>query len=148
MLKFLGPDGIWSKYGWAISVAVWVIIGGLIIIASTKHLKIGTLFIGAFSTFSVTGVLGFMFGIKGVETNSKPTHLQQIADWFTKLLLGAGLVEFKSISSLLWNFSQNLGAEIDADYGKFIVVFVLTGFGALGLITGYLWSQLHYGNEE
>lgn len=128
-------------------MAAWTVIGAIIVLVFVAWPKPGTLFMAAYGAFSATGVFGFMLGLRAVKESDSSTHLQQIADWLTKILLGAGLVELKSISEAIWNFSQTIGSTINSDTGPFIVVFILMGFGALGLITGYLWSQLHYGSE-
>jgi len=52
------------------------------------------------------------------------------------------------MSESIWSFSQAISVTFDAEIGAFIVVFTVIGFGALGLITGYLWSQLHYGSVK
>ena len=137
---------VWVKYGWAICMAIWVFVGAILVVISLYQRTIGTLFLVAFSVFSATGVMGFLLGMRGVSSNASPTHLQQIADWLTKLLLGAGLVEIKSISQSAWVFAQKLGVVIDETHGPYIALSVAVGFGALGAISGYLWSQLHYGN--
>ena len=67
------------------------------------------------------------------------------ADWLTKLLLGAGLVELRSISTGTWSYAQSLGSNLDTELGAYIALSIILGFGSLGVISGYLWSQLHYG---
>ncbi len=143
----MDKQDVWKRYGWAISMATWTVIGSCLILLAVCCEIIGTLFLVAYGVFSVSGFLGFLLGIRSVRPDDKPTHLQQIADWLTKLLLGAGLVELKAISVSTWSFSTSLGLIIKPEFGQYIVISVLVGFGALGLITGYLWSQLHYGNE-
>ncbi|MFT7527165.1 MAG: hypothetical protein ACI9LY_002318 [Arenicella sp.] len=134
----------WGKYGWAICMMTWTILGGAFIVLTRYYPAPGTLFLVAFSVFSATSVLGFLLGMK---ENKNPTHLQQIADWLTKILIGAGLVEMGNISDSVWEFSNSIGSVIDPSTGSFIVVSIIVGFGAVGAVSGYLWSQLHYGNE-
>ena len=138
---------MWDKYGWAMTMTAWTIIGSVIIFLTVPAGKTGALFLVAYGAFSASGFMGFLLGIRGVRPDDKPTHLQQIADWLTKLLLGAGLVELTNISKATWQFSKAFGDVVDPQFGPYMVLSVLIAFISLGLISGYLWSQLHYGNE-
>lgn len=142
----------WVKYGWAISMALWMAGGASLIAVYGTFASAGALFLVAYGAFSVAGVLGFMLGIKPVKDGIGQTHLQEVSDWLTKLLLGAGLVELKSLGKYAWRFSGELGGMIGErlgqdSLGRFAVLAILTGFSALGILTGYLWSQYHYGNN-
>ena len=136
---------VWKDYGWAISMAIWVVIGviifglyGLLPIFSVTALL-------AYTCFSLLGFLGFMLGIPGVsDANQSPTNLELIADWLTKLLIGAGLIELKGIFTGVTKFSVTVGAVLGGDMGPPVALLIIIAFSALGLITGYLWSQLHF----
>ena len=144
-----GKGDRWSRYGWAYSLAIWLAIGGILVVYSQgEDRNPGTLMLVAYAAFSVSALFGFLFGMKSPGAGEKPTHMQQVADWLTKLLLGAGLVELKAIWTQIEQLSAALGAGIDAGTGKFVVLAALGGAGAIGLLSGYLWSQLHYGNVK
>jgi hypothetical protein len=107
---------------------------------------IGTL--GIFSTASmISGAfLGFLFGIPRSFSNadsresggSQPnTNLEQISDWLTKVLVGAGLAEFRNVGSFIANISEGL---TDTWKGAPPVVYqatVITFF-----LIGFLWCYL------
>jgi hypothetical protein len=141
---------IFTKYGWAITVAAWMALGGYLIWtwAEAGGLVIGTMFLIDYAAFSLTGLLGFMMGMETKKADEKSTNLQEIAGWLTKLLLGAGLVELKSVSKKAWEFSQTIGDSMGRTYAKYEVFSGLIAFSALGILAGYLWSQLHYGNSK
>ncbi len=139
---------LWIKYGWALSITIWTIIGSILLLLANQNAKLGVLFLVAYAAFSSSGVFGFILGLKSVNSTDESTHLQQIADWLTKLLLGASLVELDTISIKAYNLSEKLGTHLNSDLATYIVLFSLIAFSALGVITGYLWSQLHYGNTK
>lgn len=140
---------IWEKYGWAISMAAWITIGVFLMVLYSFLPVISVAFLVAYGSFSLSGVLGFMFGIPGRNDSVKnPTNLELIADWLTKLLLGAGLIELKTIASKLDEFASILGPEFGATLGSYFVLLIIISFSILGLLSGYLWSQLHFKNAE
>jgi len=59
-------------------MAAWTFIGAGILGISLYAPKAGALFLAGYGAFTVTGVFGFMLGLKGVQPNDSPTHLQQI----------------------------------------------------------------------
>jgi hypothetical protein len=83
----------------------------------------------------------------GLRTN---TNLQDVSDWLTKLLLGAGLTQLNYIPSLLGRFGHNaavalLGSGADPDLHSPISVFVqalTVYFAAVGFLSGYLVTRL------
>lgn len=141
------------SYGWAMSMAIYFVIMA-VFIATYPYLNViaGFLLL-ALSTFAMGGLLGFMFGVPGADPNSpartdsrQRTNLELISDWLTKILLGAGLVELKSITEAAVGFSKSMGESLPSSMllGEYIGLFIALGFGACGVVTGYLWSQLHF----
>lgn len=138
-------------------MAVYFLIMAVFVALYPKLNIISACFLLALASFAVGGLLGFMFGVPGTDQNNpsrtdgRPrTNLELIADWLTKILLGAGLVEFKSLTESAVSFSRSMGQSFGtglllADY---IGLFIGIGFGACGVVTGYLWSQLHFINFE
>jgi hypothetical protein len=142
---FVHTKKAWIKYGWAITMVIWMTIGSILIpYPQSKSETDLTLYLLAYAVFSVAGLLGFMLGIPKFKKKDNSTNLEQISDWLTKLLLGAGLVELKPLIETTWYFSGTLGAEMNVSFGKFIAFFIILASGSLGIITGYLWSQLHF----
>ena len=123
-------------------------------------LAVGSL-IGA-AALMAGGLLGFLFGIpralqgdppgggEGSSEAGQPTryggntNLEQISDWLTKILVGAGLVQLGSLSSSLRKLANDLGASLGsspaaADFAMVALVY----FAACGFIIGYLWTRLN-----
>jgi hypothetical protein len=77
-----------------------------------------------------------------VQTN---TNLEEISDWLTRMLVGVGLVELKSlyqpIMKLAMLISTGLGAPDGAARGFALAILVL--FCSLGFLFGYLITRLY-----
>jgi hypothetical protein len=90
---------------------------------------------------------GFLLGLPpmpsdspGAPASSGDTHLEVIADWLTKVLVGAGLVQLENIPGALRQIADSIH-EPDKAYLAPIVSIVL-GFGILGFFSGYLATRL------
>ncbi len=123
----------------------------------------GTLVAGA---FFVLGVLfGYLFGLRpaGFEqsdgkekqaggTPSGPrTNLEEIADWFTKLILGAGLVELTNLREPIGQFATFIASGVDpypavkGNQGSpAIALSIMLFFSASGTLYGYLWTRYEH----
>lgn len=141
------------SYGWAMSMAIYFVIMAIFIVTYPYLNVIAAFLLLALSTFAMGGLLGFMFGVPGADPNNpsrtdsrQRTNLELISDWLTKILLGAGLVELKSITEAAVGFSKSMGESLPPNMllSEFIGLFIALGFGACGVVTGYLWSQLHF----
>ena len=130
-------------YGWALSIGVWVTLGAVMILnlPTDKPNIVHVLLISSYGLATTFGLFGFMFGLR-VDENE--THLQTIAEWLTKLLIGAGLVQLQTISDNTWTFAKDLSG--DNVLVAYIYVFTLMSSASIGVVFGYLWSQLHYGS--
>jgi hypothetical protein len=116
----------------------------------------------AISASSVGLFLGFLFGIPrstigdGEHENStelpkmfyRPsTNLEQVSDWLTKLLIGVGLVEMRSIADAL----ANLGVVVQNSVGSgfqaanIITQATVVSFLTLTFFAAFLWTRIHYG---
>lgn len=132
-----------TGYGWALSVGAWVTLGAVLILnlPPDKPNIVHVLLISSYGLATTFGLFGFMFGLR-VDENE--THLQTIAEWLTKLLIGAGLVQLQTISDKTWNFAKGLAG--DDLLVAYIYVFTMLSSASIGVVFGYLWSQLHYGS--
>ena len=128
-------------------------------------------FFEAFGVFTLLGcastalgtLFGFLFGFPRTDTkpdpekegepqarNTKNTNLQEIADWLTKILLGAGLTQINAIvtgfiaftanqaKNLLWLQSQPV---IMATIGYFLILGFFLGFCVTAVWLSVLLSQ-------
>ena len=99
----------------------------------------------------VAAILGLIFGVPRARAEFSPeaserysanSNLEQISDWLTKLLVGAGLVELKSLPGAVRGAGEFLGDGLavtnPAAYATSAIVYGAgVGFGA-----GYLWTRL------
>ena len=111
---------------------------------------------------SVGGLVGFLFAIPPSDasgakakqndssdpkaegtsgaTSRHPTNLEQIADWLTKIILGAGLTQLMRIPEKL----KNLGFVYKADFGDSLLLpqAIAVHSAILGFFVGYLITRL------
>jgi hypothetical protein len=127
-----------------------------------KAIGYSTLVAGA---FFVCGVLvGLLFGFrptggsqssadKSLNARARPfTNLEEIADWLTKLILGAGLVELTKMPGPVHQFAIFMAKGVDplppdqkADPGSPAVALAIMGFFfASGILYGYLWTRYEH----
>ncbi len=101
----------------------------------------------AFAAAAAGIVLGFLMGTppaaEGDGTaarSSGSTHLEQISDWLTKILVGAGLVQLGEIPRVL----QSMVDAIERKDGLKLaaIACILIGFFILGFFIGYLATRL------
>jgi len=108
----------------------------------------------------IGGVVGFVFAVprsrrgqNDVQPTQKDelhssdytanTNLEQISDWLTKILVGAGLVELKDLPGYLNNVAASLAPAIgDEVSARPVVVCLLGCFGAWGFSFAYLLTRL------
>ncbi|MFC9918244.1 response regulator [Agromyces binzhouensis] len=117
-----------------------------------------------FAAVAVAGILGFIFGVPRArpvvarvdadrsgdaadddrtafirfEPNS---NLEQISDWLTKILVGAGLVQLAAVPGALRSMGDYLGGDLGEAGPQVTVAIVLYGFG-VGFLLAYLWARL------
>lgn len=127
-----------------------------------KAIGYGTLAAGG---FFVAGVLfGFLFGFRptspapsSIDQSPKVLHhpytnLEEIADWLTKLILGASLVSLATLRGLIWHFAQVMARGVDppapyqdADPGSpAFALAIMIFFSVSGILYGYLWTRYEH----
>jgi hypothetical protein len=109
----------------------------------------------------ISGVmLGYLFGLRpsGTTTNSDgksssavpSSNLEEIADWLTKLILGAGLVTLTKLPDPIFRFASFMAKGVDpmppakpppVEGNPAIVLAILGFFSTCGLLYGYLWTR-------
>lgn len=73
--------------------------------------------------------------------------LEQIAEWLTKVLIGASLVQLHELAAMLGRLGLTVaGAFADRPPGIAVAAqATVVGFSVTGFLAGYLWARLHYG---
>ncbi|WP_446011014.1 hypothetical protein [Candidatus Electrothrix sp.] len=74
------------------------------------------------------------------------TNLEQISDWLTKMLVGAGLVEFKELVKFLVNISTDISADIGHPNAQSIIIASILCFAILGFFITYFGTRLYIAN--
>ncbi len=112
-------------------------------------------------------LLGLIFGIPraasearpGSENPAKPgdsyhlranTNMEQISDWLTKLLVGAGLVELKSLPHYLHTAAHYVAGSLgkpkaEPDDSSFAAALIIY-FCVEGFLGGYLGTRMFFQN--
>jgi hypothetical protein len=104
----------------------------------------------------ISGVLlGYLFGLRPTDNSEKATgpssklhpqtNLVEIADWLTKIILGAGLVQLTRMPTPIWNFAINMSQGVVAGTHEpanpAMALAVMGFFSTCGLLYGYLWTR-------
>jgi hypothetical protein len=113
----------------------------------------------AMAAFWAGGIIGFLFGVPIHAVRSTPetpdgkaangdqqssTRLAEVADWLTKIVIGVGLVELRSLAGWVVDAGNSLSAAttIEGDdllFSALIVAAAATGFWFL-----YFWSWMYW----
>lgn len=102
--------------------------------------------------------LGFLFGIprtpQPAATDGAPTarldytpsnNLEQVSDWLTKILLGAGLVQLEELREYLAGMGQSIENAVGGAATGAITQLTIVVFSVLGFLSGFLWTRVYYG---
>ncbi|GAA3019851.1 hypothetical protein GCM10020229_33870 [Kitasatospora albolonga] len=156
----LHKDGV-AKVGMGSVVGAGLL--GLVLYASTSTDWAGALGGGLVvaAAFAVAGAgVGFLFGIPRLLTSgaaSRPddmsatstgsyspnTNLEQVSDWLTKILLGAGLTQIGSLPGLLRELGHALAPVVGNGPGAPAFAAALTVyFTVIGFLSGWLLTRL------
>jgi hypothetical protein len=117
-------------------------------------------FLWAAACLAIGCLLGFLFGIPRAASDpqydrskapNRPrfvanTNIEQISDWLTKLLVGAGLIEFKGAPRALDEAARYIAAGLAKDPQQFVQVAaaILIFFPAWGFLGGYLLTRMFF----
>lgn len=148
-----------SKVGAALLLSVAL---GLVLVAiQSRVVGCGlTPLVWALSCLAVGVAVGFLFGIpKAVQKASQPadaaategvyqlrvnTNLEEISDWLTKIIVGVGLVELKTIPPYVNRIAGVLALAMgNAEANRAFALGVIVYFGVVGFLSGYLATRLY-----
>ncbi|MEP6467297.1 MAG: tetratricopeptide repeat protein [Parafilimonas sp.] len=102
----------------------------------------------AAASYIIGFFLGFLFGIpKRVSDNQMAynlnTNLVDISDWLTKIIIGLGLVEIKTIPGYLESIGAYIQKAVNGDDSiKIFSVCAIVYFSIFGLYYGYNYMRL------
>ncbi|MER8183535.1 hypothetical protein [Kitasatospora sp. NPDC094015] len=136
---------------------------GLVLFAAASAHRAATLGGGLMvaATFAVTGgLLGFLFGVPKLLTSGAAAHpadpsatstasyapntnLEQVSDWLTKILLGAGLTQIGTLPERLRELGRALAPVVGGGPGSAGFAAALgVYFTVVGFLSGWLLTRL------
>lgn len=136
----------------------WLIVG-LIGIIFQSPLAWSTAFLMAIASIACGATVGFLFGIPRtysthtdtpIDAANPPstspstttkTNLEEIADWLTKILLGAGLTQIGRVPSALESMAHQISGPANSNIVP-ITISIWLYFSILGFFLGYLVTRL------
>lgn len=117
------------------------------------------------AAIALGGLFGFLFGIPKSGAGAKPdganeatlsskptnrvnTNLEEVSDWLTKLILGAGLTQIGALWSMFVDLSRRIGERGFADhsYGGAIAGGLIIYGLVVGFLAGYVLTRLYLSN--
>jgi uncharacterized membrane protein/uncharacterized protein YneF (UPF0154 family) len=116
-----------------------------IVLGVTESRAIGCIW--AMACLAIGALVGFLFSVPKVNTEIQSkalllpnTNIEEISNWLTKMIVGIGLVNFKSIGEFIENRSQELAASLhtDTSYALALIVYFLV----IGLIQGNVLTRM------
>lgn len=118
---------------------------------------LGVLLLVAAAASICGGLVGFMLGLprtySGAEEGKRPaprilpnTNLEQISDWFTKVLVGIGLVEASTLANGVYQLAVSIQHGLDQSSAFAVgVIAIVVYYAAAGFLFGFLWTRLELG---
>lgn len=140
----------WLLLGALASFATVILVAYGVIVHSTSLLVIEVLL--GVTGLSVGGFFGFLFGMPRSPTETtdgyKPsTNLEQVSDWLTKILIGAGLVQLGSLRDSL----AGIGTLVATSHepvptgASLVSQLVVILYLIIGFLASFLWTRIYYG---
>ncbi len=138
----------WVEFkGTAFVLGVFGLVGVVFVLLQNQiTVSVGLLI--AFCAAAVGIGLGFLMGTPPAATDSaagtnRPpasTHLEQVSDWLTKVLIGAGLVQLQKVPEALQSMANAIAAKDGLVTAT--IICLLVSFFILGFFVGYLATRL------
>jgi hypothetical protein len=162
IVSFFRREGVTSSFLFIFSSLIAALLfcfGTLVLYASSLPNNFcrafAILFMVAASSYAIGNVLGFLFGIPKTIQDQKNssevtyqvnTSIEQLSDWLTKMIVGAGLVELKDLIALIRNISAKVVADIGSQSSQSIVIASIICFMVLGFFVTYFSTRLYIAN--
>ncbi|HME00837.1 MAG TPA: hypothetical protein VKM93_26340, partial [Terriglobia bacterium] len=169
MRPVLSPDI--ETYYQALQYLLLVVAAGIIVVMGDAvrhdHWELGIVarsagagLLLAGGAFMIGVLLGFLFGFPsradagtirtGAQASQSPfynTNLQEVADWLTKLIVGASLVELSKFPPMLKQFGEYVASSVNPFHRGLYspspanAVVNLIYFWSCGILFGYIWTR-------
>jgi hypothetical protein len=142
----------------------WAIIAGFSRASKPALSAFGVASMVAAASFLAGTFFGFLFGVpktlqksvgdeeggRVVDPSAKPiyranTNLEQISDWLTKILVGAGLTQIAAIRRWLNDLGISLAPGFGtSDNARVFAMATVVSYLLNGFLLGYLWTRLYF----
>ena len=143
--------GLFLKWTFLLSLLAAAWMGGLNTLSAVGALQ-GLLC--ALAPFVLGWALGFLFGLphtpetvpavpSGGAGYAPGGHLEAIADWLTKIIVGVGLVEWERFRDAFVRVAREVGPVFSSRAPLAVSGSVLVFFILIGLLSGYLSTRLY-----
>jgi hypothetical protein len=94
-------------------------------------------------------------GSGGNDARVRPnSNLVEISDWLTKIIVGVGLVELKTIPAKLGKLSLYLGHGLEGDDASKLLISgqsaglaIMVFYSTVGFLMGYVWTRLYFSRD-
>jgi hypothetical protein len=113
--------------------------------------------VSVFAAAAVGSLIGFLFGIPKSRTDGtgatqgeggsfRPnTNLEQVSDWLTKIIVGIGLVQFRELGAVLYDFGSAVGDGIrdpstPPGSATTFAIALLVGSALMAFLINYMWT--------
>ena len=116
-----------------------------LLLGSNGHLPESAMW--AMAMLASGALLGFLFAVpkanKGAATTARllpNTNIEEVSDWLTKIIVGVGLVNIKTLAAHFNGFSDKLAQSltVTSTYASALILY----FSVLGMIEGYILTRL------
>jgi hypothetical protein len=109
------------------------------------------------------GLLGFLFGIprtpklpaadgggrQATASYEPNNNLEQVSDWLTKILVGAGLVELDDLRGSLSDIGAGIARAVDGGTATSAVAqLIIVAFSVIGFVGAFFWTRIYYGGIQ
>ena len=151
----------WEDFRVIVYTLAGVIVVSLALVIAYKGFGNLSAVLWAVACLIVGGLIGFLFGIPRVLQGTNPppidgksdptdyrqqvnTNLEQISDWLTKIIVGVGLVELRTLPDRIQRMAQFIasgigGTQADEVFASALIIY----FSIIGFLGGYLVTRIY-----
>ena len=171
-LSFIGQGVLLSNLAKTCGILLALVVGGFVVTIIHVYGNSGAAVLWALAFLTVGSIGGFLFAIPRVPrasvhrsaanmTDNAPTrelrglsdrgfglgintNLEEISDWLTKILVGIGLIELRSLPDNVRRVGDYVGQGLGQDQQTVASAIVIYFLG-LGFLCGYLLTRMFLG---
>jgi hypothetical protein len=106
----------------------------------------GLALVSGLAAFWLVGIIGFIFGIPRVPSSdtTRNQNLGEVSDWLTKIIIGASLVELRSIGRFVADVGSDIGTSSALPAGVQLYTALIVATGTAGFVFFYFWAYMYW----